>query len=192
MWTDSVLPSPTVQRPGKYQHEYQTDWYSPSPLCQIARAVRPIHPGEAVYTSAKRRQQFGNLYEEHLYFLRDVSRAIRARANAPADIDDGEDKEGAYVDLRPRFAELLSTSRQMLQPEELELLYPRYEAWVRASRGVLDREDEARVFKDLLAEWNPVLHGISHLESGFEVDEAAELVKQKWDELIRKRGVGRE
>lgn len=109
-----------------------------------------------------------------------------------ADIDGEADKEVAYVDLRPRFAELLGTSRQMLQPEELELLYPRYEAWVRASLGVLDGEDEARVFKDLLAEWNPVLHGISHLESGFEVDEAAELVKQKWDELICKRGVGQE
>jgi hypothetical protein len=80
----------------------------------------------------------------------------------------------------------------MLRPEELGLLYPRYEAWVQASQGILDREDEARVFNDLLAEWNPVLHGISHLESGFEVDEAAALVKQKWDELICKRGDGRE
>jgi hypothetical protein len=76
----------------------------------------------------------------------------------------------------------------MLGPDELDRLYPRYEAWFQVSQGILEVDDEARVFKDLLAEWNPVLHGLSHLGGGFEVDEAAELVRQKWDELNCKRG----
>lgn len=141
--------------------------------------TRPVHPAQTVRVSAKRRLQFGNLYEQHLFFLRDVSQAKKAWL---------ESEDDAFVDLRAGLDQLLSSSREMLGSEELERIYPRYGSWIQASQGDLSGQHEAEVFKDLLVELYPVLRGIKHLEGGFEVDQAADLVSEKWDDMRRKRG----
>ena len=116
--------------------------------------------------------------------MRDVDEAARAQRNLDDDVVEERD---VYTRLRSRLRQILHQSQEIIPSERIRQIYPRYSDWISTSEGQLKPLEEKHVFANLVSEWNPVLHGISHLEGGFDLNEAAGLVRQKWTELKEKR-----